>query len=95
MRLPMARAQRVIILAPSFCAMGLLSGPAATAKEALSVKPVVQRKIEQLPARPPYWRVENFRTPAQALAAAGPASLAAEVVTTRRSVFWLSWPVRT
>jgi len=35
------------------------------------VKPLVQKKVKQLPAGPLYWRVENFPTLAQAQAAAG------------------------
>ena len=35
------------------------------------VKPLVQKKVKQLPAGPLYWRVENFPTLTQAQAAAG------------------------
>lgn len=42
------------------------------------VKPVAEKKLNQLPAGPLYWQVENFPTLAQAQAAAGPTSLAAE-----------------
>ncbi len=50
----------------------------ATAQQ-LSVKPVVEKRIKQLPAGPLYWRIENLPTLAQAQAAEGPTSLAAEV----------------
>jgi hypothetical protein len=63
-----------------FCAMGLLLPPsAATAQQKFVIKPVAEKKIEQLPAGPLYWRIENLSTLAQAQAAAGAAALAAEV----------------
>ncbi|HEU0154807.1 MAG TPA: hypothetical protein VFQ82_01975, partial [Stellaceae bacterium] len=52
--------------------------PAALAQEKFVVKPLAEKKLDQLPAGPLYWRVENFPTLAQAQAAAGPAALAAE-----------------
>jgi quercetin dioxygenase-like cupin family protein len=42
------------------------------------VKPLAEKKVEKLPAGPLFWRVETFSTLAQAQAAAGPMSLAAE-----------------
>lgn len=45
----------------------------------LSVKPVVEKRVEQLPPGPLYWRIENLPTLAQAKAAEGPTSLVAEV----------------
>jgi hypothetical protein len=44
----------------------------------LVVKPVVEKKVDQLPPGPLFWRVETFATLAQAQAAAGPLSLAGE-----------------
>jgi len=44
----------------------------------LVVKPVVEKKVDKLPAGPLFWRVETFATLAQAQAAAGPLSLASE-----------------
>jgi quercetin dioxygenase-like cupin family protein len=44
----------------------------------LVVKPVVEKKVDTLPAGPLFWRVETFATLAQAQAAAGPLSLAGE-----------------
>ena len=35
----------------------------------LSVKPVVEKRVEQLPPGPLYWRIENLPTLAQAKAA--------------------------
>ncbi len=51
----------------------------ATAQAKFVIKNVAEKKINQLPAGPLYWRVENFPTLAKAEAAAGPDLLAAEV----------------
>ena len=67
-------------LAASLCVSGfLLLRSTATAQEKFVIKPVAEKKLEHLPAGPLYWRLENFPTLAQAQAAAGPTSLAAEV----------------
>jgi len=83
----MSVAERVIVLALSWCAMAvLLSAPAAAAQQSATtahqefvIKPVGEKKLTQLPAGPWYWLIENFPTLAQAQAAGGPTSLAAEV----------------
>jgi len=73
-------AQRIVVLALSLCAMGLLLSPStAAAQQKFDIKAVAEKKLKQLPAGPLYWQVENFPTLAQAQAAAGPTSLAAEV----------------
>lgn len=62
-------------------ALGLADLPAAPAtagQDEFVVKPLAEKKLEQLPTGPLYWRIENFATLAQAQAAAGPTSLAAE-----------------
>jgi mannose-6-phosphate isomerase-like protein (cupin superfamily) len=62
-------------------ALGLAGLPTASptqAQEKFVVKPLAEKKLEQLPAGPLYWRIENFPTLAGAQAAAGPASLAVE-----------------
>ena len=80
MKLRISGAQRVIVLVLSLCAMGLLlSASTAAAQQQFVIKPVAEKKLKQLPAGPLYWQVENFPTLAQAQAAAGPTSLAAEV----------------
>ena len=62
------------------CAMAAVLAPApATAQQKFVIKPVVEKKLKELPPGPLYWRLENFPTLAQAEAAAGPTSLAAEV----------------
>jgi hypothetical protein len=50
----------------------------ATAQQPLVVKPLVEKKVEQLPDGPLFWRIENFSSLAKAQAAAGPWSLVAE-----------------
>jgi hypothetical protein len=71
---------RLAALAASLCVSGLLLLPStAAAQGKFVIKPVAEKKLEQLPAGPVYWRLENFPTLAQAQAAAGPMSLAAEV----------------
>jgi hypothetical protein len=80
MKLPMSGAGRVIVLALSLSAMGVLLAPVtATAQAKFVINKVAEKKISQLPAGPLYWRIENFPTLAKAEAAAGPDSLAAEV----------------
>jgi quercetin dioxygenase-like cupin family protein len=50
----------------------------AIAQQALVVKPLVEKKVTELPAGPLFWRLENFPTLEQAQAAAGPTGLAAQ-----------------
>ena len=69
---------RVIVLALSLCAMGVLLSPSsAAAQQAFFVKPVAEKKLKQLPAGLLYWQVDTFL--AQAQAAAAETSLAAEI----------------
>jgi quercetin dioxygenase-like cupin family protein len=58
-----------------------LPRPALTADAKFVVKPIAEKKVSALPAGPLYWRIENYPNlaQAQAQAAAGPTSLAAEV----------------
>ena len=73
-------ARPVIALALSLCAMGLLLSPSMAAEQKkFVIKPVAEKKLKQLPTGPLYWQLENFSTLAQAQAAAGETSLAAEV----------------
>lgn len=72
--------QRFVVLALSLCAIALLLSPStAAAQPKFDIKAVAEKKLTQLPPGSLYWQVENFPTLAQAQAAAGPASLAAEV----------------
>lgn len=52
---------------------------AALAQAKLDIKPVAEKKLKELPGGPLYWQLETFPTPAEAQAAAGPTSLAAEI----------------
>ena len=45
----------------------------------LEIKPVVEKKMTELPAAPLFWRLENFATLAEAQAAEGPTSLSAGI----------------
>jgi len=57
----------------------LLGLQSAAEAQKFFIKPVAEKKLNQLPAGPLYWQVETFATLAQAQAAGGPTSLAAEV----------------
>jgi hypothetical protein len=45
----------------------------------LQVKPVVEKKLKELPSGPLFWRIETFPVLAAAQAVAGPTALAAEI----------------
>lgn len=59
-------------------AWGLLLSSVAVAQQALVIKPLVEKKMTELPTGQLFWRIENFPTVAQAQAAAGPTGLVAE-----------------
>src|SRR5262245_3844315 len=68
------------LLGLAACAAFVTSPPAAAQTEPkFVIKPVAEKKLEQLPGGPLYWRVENFPALAQTEAAAGPTALAAVV----------------
>jgi hypothetical protein len=50
----------------------------AAAQPVLSIKPLAEKKVSQLPPDPLYWRIENFQTLEQAKQAAGQWALAVE-----------------
>jgi hypothetical protein len=50
----------------------------AIAQQSLVAKPLAEKKVEELPAEPLFWRIENFAALPQAQAAAGRWSLVAE-----------------
>jgi len=58
---------------------GLVLSPLTVSAQKFEIKPVAEKKIQQLPPGPLFWRIDNFPTLAQAQAAAGPTGLAAEV----------------
>jgi mannose-6-phosphate isomerase-like protein (cupin superfamily) len=75
-----ARIRHALILAVSLFAIGVPVWETAAAADAkLVVTPVVEKKVKQLPAGELYWEVETFPGLAEAQAAAGPTSLAAEI----------------
>ena len=50
----------------------------AVAQQALVIKPLSEKKVTELPPGELFWRIDNFDSPAEAKAAAGPWSLVAE-----------------
>lgn len=71
--------KRILIGMSLVLASGLWSLPSISmAQQRLVAKPLVVNKVAELPAGPLLWRIEHFRTVAQAQAAAGPMGLVAE-----------------
>lgn len=68
-----------IWMTAALLAAALAWQPAALAQSQFFIKPVTQKKLQQLPAGELYWLVETFPTLAEAQSATGPTSLAAEV----------------
>ncbi|MPZ39025.1 MAG: cupin domain-containing protein [Rhizobiales bacterium] len=58
---------------------GLMFSTAAASAQQLTIKPVAEKKVKQLPAGPLFWTIEIFPLLAQAQAGAGATGLAAEV----------------
>jgi len=80
MRLPTSQLRYGIVRVLAAGTIGLALWPAASLAQAkLEIKPVVEKKLKELPAGSLYWRLENFATLAEAQAAAGPTSLSAEI----------------
>jgi hypothetical protein len=63
----------------SLSAFGLMTSATLSEENKFFIKPVVEKKVTELPSGPLYWRLENFPTLKRAQDAAGPTSLAAEV----------------
>jgi len=66
------------LLASIVAASTLVLAPAALAQERLAIKPLTEKKVDELPAGPLFWRIENYPSLAQAQASAGRWALAAE-----------------
>lgn len=80
MRLRISVPRHSIVIALAAGAIGLmLSSSASLAQAKIEIKPVVEKKLKELPTGPLHWRLETFATLAEAQAAAGPTSLAAEL----------------
>ena len=64
----------------AFCTILLctLLPPPASAQQALVVRPLTERKVDELPTGTLYWRIENYPSVEAARAAAGRWSLVAE-----------------
>jgi quercetin dioxygenase-like cupin family protein len=78
MRLRLQAARFFTLVGLSLTGFSLALSP-ATAEQKFSIKTVAEKKVKDLPPGTLYWRVETFPTLAEAQAAAGPTSLAAEV----------------
>ena len=73
--------KKLLAAAVAVIASALCLTPGALAQEKpqpLVIKPLAQKKVAELPPGALYWRIENFASLADARAAAGPFSLAAE-----------------
>jgi hypothetical protein len=70
-----------LVPALMLCVLGTSTTTTAQAPQKLDIKQVAEKKLKQLPAGPLYWRIETFRTlaDAQAQSAANETALAAEV----------------
>ena len=79
MKLPVTNVRHGVVWALSLGLIGALLLSHAPAQQKFEINNVAEKKLKQLPAGPLFWRVENFPTLAQAQAAAGETSLAAEV----------------
>lgn len=67
-----------VVCLPMASALAQQSQVGVAGSGSLVVKPLVEKKVTELPAGPLFWRVESFPSLARAQAAAGPTSLAAE-----------------
>ena len=72
------RARKLTVTAVLTAAFTALLCTALAAQPALVVKPLVEKKVSEVPAGPLFWRIENFPTVPQAQAGAGPTALVAE-----------------
>ena len=73
------RSPLALITCVAVAMMGLVLSPSTASAQKFEIKPVAEKKVQQLPPGPLFWRIDNFPTLAQAQAAAGPTGLAAEV----------------
>ena len=78
MKLDHSYAKRAIRFAIAIAVSTVAVAPFRATAQEFSIKSIAEKKIEQLPAGPLFWRIDNFPTLEQAQAAAGPTGLAAE-----------------
>lgn len=69
---------RIAIALTLFTSGLTFSLPPAIAQQPLTIKPLTEKKVPDLPPDPLYWRIESFANPAEAQASAGSWSLVAE-----------------
>ena len=69
----------VLITCVAVAMTGLVLSASTASAQKFEIRPVAEKKIQQLPPGPLFWRIDNFPTLTQAQAAAGPTGLAAEV----------------
>jgi hypothetical protein len=79
MKLPVPNVRHGVVWALSLGLIGALLSSHAQAQQKFVINNVAEKKLEQLPAGPLFWRLENFPTLAQAQVAVGETSLAAEI----------------
>ena len=65
-------------LLPAALLFAALAAAQPAKPPALTIKPLAEKKVPDLPAGDLFWRIENFDTLEQAKAAAGPSALAAQ-----------------
>jgi hypothetical protein len=54
----------------------MVLSPSTASAQKFEITAVAEKKVQQLPSGPLFWRIDNFPTLAQAQAAAGPTGLA-------------------
>jgi hypothetical protein len=79
MKLRSLSVRHISALMISLSAFALMTSAPLSEENKFFIKPVVEKKLTELPSGPLYWRLENFPTLKHAQDAAGPTSLAAEV----------------
>lgn len=70
------RSPLALITCVAVAMMGLVLSPSTASAQKFEITPVAEKKVQQLPSGPLFWRIDNFPTLAQAQAAAGPTGLA-------------------
>ena len=73
------RSPLALITCVAVAMMGLVLSPSTASAQKFEIKPVAEKKVQQLPPGSLFWRIDNFPTLAQARAVTGPTGLAAEV----------------
>jgi hypothetical protein len=68
----------VLVWLSTAVAFGQPGGAGVAGSGTLVIKPLIEKKVTELPPGPLFWRVESFATLARAQAAAGPMGLVAE-----------------